>query len=255
MKGMNSLRIFVKRNSPTILTCVGSIGVIATAVVAVRATPKALKLLEKATDEKGEDLTKWETIQVAGPTYIPSALICLSTIVCIFGANSLNRKQQAALVSAYTLLSNAYTEYRNKVIEVYGEEAEAKIREAILKDRQDHIYPEGENDLFYEQFSGRYFEAPMERVLKAECDFNKKLALNGSASLNELYGFLGLEKTEGGDVIGWSTSIGESIFGYSHIDFDHELVIMDDGLECYIIDASFVPTADYIYWSRNSQGI
>ena len=43
---------FLKRNASTILTCVGAVGVVATSVMAVKATPKALILLEKA---KGED--------------------------------------------------------------------------------------------------------------------------------------------------------------------------------------------------------
>ena len=67
---MNSLlsksQTFLTRNSATILTCVGAAGVIATTVTAVKATPKALLLLEKAKEEKGEELTKLEVVKVAG---------------------------------------------------------------------------------------------------------------------------------------------------------------------------------------------
>ena len=38
--------ISLKRGSPTILTCVGAVGFVATVVMAVRATPKAVKLIE-----------------------------------------------------------------------------------------------------------------------------------------------------------------------------------------------------------------
>ena len=38
----------------------------------VKATPKALSLLEQAKEEKGEELTKLETVKIAGPAYIPS---------------------------------------------------------------------------------------------------------------------------------------------------------------------------------------
>lgn len=75
------------RSSPTILTVVASVGVIVTTITAVRATPKAIKLLKEAEAEKGENLTKVEIIRVAGPSYIPSTLLGISTIVCIFGAN------------------------------------------------------------------------------------------------------------------------------------------------------------------------
>lgn len=75
------------RSSPTILTVVASIGVVTTTITAVRATPKAIKMLKEAESEKGENLTKLEIIRAAGPTYIPSVLLGVSTIACIFGAS------------------------------------------------------------------------------------------------------------------------------------------------------------------------
>ena len=51
------------RSSPTILTVVASIGVIATTITAVQATPKAIKLLKEAELEKGENLTKLEIVR------------------------------------------------------------------------------------------------------------------------------------------------------------------------------------------------
>lgn len=83
-------------SSPTILTVVASVGVIVTTITSVQATPKAIKLLKEAELEKGENLSKVEIIRVAGPSYIPSALLGISTIVCIFGANVLNQKKQAS---------------------------------------------------------------------------------------------------------------------------------------------------------------
>ena len=53
-------RLFVKRNVSTILTGLGCIGVVATTITAVKATPKVLRLIEEAETKKGEKLTKWE---------------------------------------------------------------------------------------------------------------------------------------------------------------------------------------------------
>ena len=57
---MNNLlsksQTFLKRNSSTILTCVGAVGVVATTVTAVRATPKAMRLIEQGKEEKGAEL-------------------------------------------------------------------------------------------------------------------------------------------------------------------------------------------------------
>ena len=108
--------IFFKKNSSTILTCIGAIGVAATAVMAVKATPKAIAMLDKAKEEKGEELTKLETFKVAAPAYIPATVVGVSTIACIFGANILNKKQQASLMSAYALVDNYYKEYKNSLI-------------------------------------------------------------------------------------------------------------------------------------------
>ena len=47
----------LKRNSPTILTVIAAVGVVGTTVAAIKATPKAMKLLEKASDEKNDELT------------------------------------------------------------------------------------------------------------------------------------------------------------------------------------------------------
>ena len=108
---------FIKRNASTILTCIGGAGVIATSVLAVKATPKALQMIDNAKEEKGEDLSKWEIVKTAGPAYIPAVLVGASSIACIFGANVLNQRQQASLMSAYALLDNSYKEYKAKVIE------------------------------------------------------------------------------------------------------------------------------------------
>ena len=104
-------RLFVKRTASTILTGLGSIGVVATTITTVKATPKTLRLIEEAEKEKGEKLTKWETVKIASPSYISTAGLCLSMMACIIGAEVLNQKQ-ASLLSAYILLDQSYKDYR-----------------------------------------------------------------------------------------------------------------------------------------------
>ena len=55
------------RNASIVLTCLGGVGVVVTSVMAVKATPKALKKIETAEQEKGEQLSKWEKVKIAGP--------------------------------------------------------------------------------------------------------------------------------------------------------------------------------------------
>ena len=105
-KVLYNTKVFVKRNSSAILCCAAAAGVVATTVVAVKSTPKAMKLIQEREEEKGEKLTKLEVVKVAGPTYVPSILLGVSTIACIFGANVISKKQQATLVSLYSLLDS-----------------------------------------------------------------------------------------------------------------------------------------------------
>ena len=239
---------FVKRNASTILTCVGGAGVIATSIVAVKATPKAMLLLEEAKQEKGENLTTLETVRVAGPAYIPAVLIGASTIACIFGANSLNKQQQAAMMSAYALLDSSYKDYKKKVDEVYGEGANNAVVSAIAKDKHDEnaAKPGDDKELFYDEFSGRYFHANKNAVANAEFQLNRDLQRHGGVYLNEYFEVLGLPETDYGDYLGWSTFyILEICWDGSWLDFDTKKVVLDDGLECTVISMTVDPIPDF----------
>lgn len=251
-------KLFVKRNSSTILTCMGGVGVVTTSVMAVKATPKALTLLEQAKEEKGEDLTTVETVIVAGPSYIPAALVGFGTIACIFGANALNKRQQAALMSAYALVENSYKEYRYKLKELYGEEAHEEIVEAIAIEKAENVGIHAANfatscDLaiedscsepviFYDEHSGRYFESNIERVMDAEYHLNRNYILRGYSYLNEFYEFLGIEETDYGAVLGWAPNDD----GMYWIDFNHRKSVTKDGMEFYIIETLTEPSYDFL---------
>lgn len=245
-------KLFLDRNAPTILTCLGGAGVIVTSVLAVKATPKALYLLEETKEEKGEELTKLEIVKTAAPAYIPSAIAGAATIACIFSANILNKRQQAALMSAYALIDSSYKEYKNKVQDLYGEEANARIREEIAKDNYDEEYNDEEEDgkqLFFDYFSNRYFRSTIEDVQRAEYRINRTLVMRDYAYLNEFYELLGIEPIESGYIFGWSNGACMDRYWQSWIDFTHEKVTTDDGLECYIIVMQNEPIVDFENYS------
>lgn len=240
------------RSSPTILTVVASVGVIVTTITAVRATPKAVKLLKEAELEKGENLTKVEIIRVAGPSYIPSALLGISTIVCIFGANALNQKKQASLMSAYVMLNESYKQYRKSAKIVYGEDADDKIHVEMAKDAMVAAYDwgyqvynmdmdsESERLLFYDLSSKKYFRTTMAAVLNAQYHVNRNLAIRGDCSLNEYLSFLGVEGIDGGDDLGWDISYMVEEMDCYWLDFDNYKSTLEDGLECIMIDTMTV---------------
>lgn len=245
---LNKSQRFLKRNSGTILTCLSAVGVIATTVTAVKATPKAIALLEEARDEKGEDLTTLETVKIAGPTYVPAAVLGVSTLACIFGANILNQRGQASLMSAYALLDATHKDYKNKVNDLYGDDPDAQVRAGIAKDKYKELGPvelEDNYHLFYDYYSGRYFESTYAMVKNAEYELNRKLVMDDCVYLNEWYHLLGMEPLKHGLDFGWVTYINSDMYWQTWIDFHHEKVTMDDDLECTIISFSQEPYSDF----------
>lgn len=270
MKGtskMNGLlcksKSYLKRSSPTILTCVSVIGVVATTVMAVRATPKVMRLIEQSEVEKSlklgqgsesldGELTPKEIIQLTWKCYIPAAAIGLATISCIFGANVLNKRNQASLISAYAMLSESYQQYRKAANSVYGEDANSKIKAQMAKDTyvsadgysvySSDLDPESEKILCYDLFSQRYFTATMAAVLNAQYHVNRNLCLRGDTTINEFYEFLGIDPIDCGDEIGWSMDeLMEG--GIMWLDFENSQTVLDDGMECCVISALWNPVA------------
>lgn len=246
-------KLFIKKNAGTILSVMGSIGVVATAITAARAAPKAIKLLDDAREEKGSKLSKMEIAQIGFKTYLPVGLVSAATITCIMSANVLSHNKQANITSAYALLDQSYKDYRRKVIEMYGEETDHKIIEAIAVDRAQEVHisasymfdnvdlslddRSGKPALWYEEYSKRFFEATIEQILSAEYHLNRNYILRGCATINEMYDFFGLDPVEWGDDLGWEP-MDESEFW---IEFNHFKAKLDDGTEFYILDLPFAP--------------
>lgn len=244
-----------KKHVSLILTCLGSAGVIATAIITGRATIKAMHILEEA--EESHELTKMEKFKIIAPTYTPATILGVSTVACIFGANILNQKYQASLMSAYALVNSSYNDYKRKLKELYGEDAHNKIVDELAIEKADEIYIcadsciesssltiDGENAerrLFYDGYSKRYFEASVEQVLNAEYHLNRNYILRGSACINEFYEFLGIAPMSGGEELGWD--ICSEIFW---IDFNHHKFTTKDGLECCYISMPFEPGEDWL---------
>ena len=263
-KVLHKSGLYIKKYSPVALSCIASVGVVVTAVVAVKATPKAVVKIH-ADSRKNHDgdpyaYTKQEAVASAWKCYIPAVAIGASTIACIMGANALNRRQQAALTSAYALVQNSYKEYKDKLKELYGEEAHNAIVNSIMSEQCKDIsisatggwfnstldFGEGMEPevvrTFYDSFSQRYFETTIEKVIQAEYHLNRNFMFAGVIPLNDFYEFLGLEKTELGDAVGWSSCNGDIYW----IDFNHRRLTLDDGMEIYVIDMVFEPTAEWM---------
>lgn len=252
-----NVKMTLKRNSPKILTILAAMGTVSTAFATARATPKALLLIREAESQKGEDLTALEKVKVAAVPYIPAVLLGSATVICIFGAQMLNRRVQSSMASAYALLDQSFKDYRRKLKELYGDEADKKVIEALAVEKSQTVYINAsyldgpcdlaleENSskpvLWYDEYSKRFFTASLEQVLMAEYHLNRNYILRGEAVINELYEFLGLEPTDWGAEAGWAP-MDEGMFW---IEFNHIPAKLDDGSVFYIIEMPFEPILNY----------
>lgn len=236
---MSKFKLALRRGSPLILACIGTIGVIGTAVLAVRGSKKADLVLEKI---ESNATTVQKAIAVV-PAYAPAIASGIGTITCIIGSSVLSRKQQSQILGSYAVLNNYYKRYRSKLIELKGEETDQEIRAAMVRDHA-WFHPIDMSDVpdlkvtFYDERSGVTFQRYEREVIDAEYHINRIFVMQGGVSLNTYYEFLGLPKVPDGDEIGWSC-MDEMYW----IDFEHKLITNQDdgGDDIYEIVPLFEP--------------
>lgn len=249
-KIVQSVRESMVKHTPEILTGFGIAGMITTTVLAVKATPKALKqierrkieLLDSDEDCEIESLPVMDVVKACWKCYIPAAVTCTASVACLIGASTVSAKRNAALAAAYKLSETALSEYQEKVIETIGEKKEQYIRDEIAKDTIEKnpvsnnaviITGKGHTRCF-DKLSGRYFESDIETIRKAENTLNKRLMDEMYISLNEFYWELDLESTELGDLMGWDIDHGLIDLGFSS-------QICDDGVPALVINYRVAP--------------
>ena len=221
---------------------------------AVKATPKAITVLQEQEEIKMErdnqSLTNFEKALVLAPVYFPTILFGTATITCIFGANALNKKKQAALTSAYAYLNSSFNEYKDKVKAIYGEDGEKRVREEIAKDKyiQQSIPESNEDMLFFDEYSGRYFELTLFDLQNAVYRLNRTFALEGYTNLNEFYRYVDLPETDYGEVLGWSGLKCWETVNSAWIDIKWDDMELPDGLVAQAIRFPIPPEEGYEEW-------
>lgn len=236
------------QNGATILSFVAAAGVVGTTISAIYATKKYEQLLCEKQADSCEELDAVDKVKLAIPTYAPTVMLGVTTIGCIFGANHMNKQKQAALTSAYMALDSSFKQYKEATKRVYGEDADEKIMGEYIRGDEslEKISLYGEDRLFYEPISRTYFESTLAEVEQAEYLLNRELALTDYVRINDFLRYLGQDETDMGDVMGWSSFTTHENYGYAWIDFKHELVELEDGLECYYIRYPQEPSMEFM---------
>ena len=237
----------ISKHSPEILTGIGIAGMITSTVLAVKATPKAVQIIEEEKKEKEtEKLPPKDIVKITWKCYIPSAVTCAASVACLIGARSVQSKRTAALATAYKLSETALNDYREKVIETIGEKKEKTIRDEVAKEQvkrdpvstREIILTEKGNTLCYDVISGRYFKSDIDKIKRAENELNKKLLSEMYLSLNEFYDALGLKPTSLGNELGWNLDDGL-------IDIHFSSQIADNDTPCVVVDYHIAPRYGY----------
>lgn len=240
---------FIKKASkygPEIAVGIGIAGMITTTVLAVRATPKALRLIDEAKAEK-EEFKTMDAIKAGWKPYVPALASGVLSIGCIIGASTVHVKRNAALATAYQLAANTFSDYKEKVIETIGEEKEKDIRKKVAEkqaktvcDTQPSFVRKGK-PLCIEPISGRPFEMDIEDVKAAINRLNYRLTggMEECISLSEWYDEIGLKHTSTSDYMGWN------IYRDGLIEITPVPSSTDDGELCWVIQYNVLP--DYKY--------
>lgn len=247
------------KHGSQILLGLGIVGSIGTVIMAVKATPKALTIMDNEvaktsdTDENlmpieeiPSHLTTKEKVQLTWKLYLPAAISGTLSIICLICSHKIDTRKNAAIATAYALTESALKEYQDKVVEVVGEKQERSIRDAIAKDHVDNnpvvsrevIITKSGDTLCFDSISGRYFKSDIEKIRKSMNDLNSRLNQEMYISLNEFYEELGLKPVAIGYELGWNVSKGL-------IDLYFSSTLAEDGTPCLVLGFENAPKYNF----------
>ena len=150
-RGLSRFGLKIKKHSPEILVVTGVVGVVASTVMACKATTKVNDILEthKDTVEKihkvsadpeykdeysEEDAKKDLTITYTKTTmefvklYAPAVILGVASLTCIISSNRIMHKRNAALAAAYAAVDKGFKNYRKNVVDRFGEDIDKELR-------------------------------------------------------------------------------------------------------------------------------
>ena len=239
----------------------GIAGMITTVVLAVKATPKALDLIDEEIDNQNRKLSQEEpqinklkpveTVKVAWKPYIPAVLLGGASVACLIGANTVSARRHAALYSAYELSKTAYNELNEKVTEVVGEKKVTEIKQKLAEDKVNKVSPEGTiekkpniviagdgDTWFIDAMSNQPFLSSKNKLDAAANELNRNMRSDMYVSLSQFYDEIGIEHTGTSDYIGWRIDKG-------YIDVVTSDAIVKDGKVYVVMD--FLSRPEYGY--------
>lgn len=260
----NNSKNMVQKHSPEILAGVGVVGVVASTVMACKATMKLNDILEESKETRDkikevennpryegeyshEDAKKDLTINYTqtglkiAKLYAPAVILGSASLGCLLASNDILRKRNAALSAAYMTVDKSFKEYRQRVVDRFGEEVEKEIRYNIkaeeitstvvaedgsettitetVKTMDPNLYSDYAK--FFDEANPNWQNDPEYNLmfLKSQQQYaNDLLRARGRLFLNEVYEMIGIDKTKAGQVVGWVYN-PENPTGDNFVDF------------------------------------
>ena len=270
----NNSKNMVEKHSPEILAGVGVVGVVASTVMACKATMKLNDILEESKETRDkirevesnpryeeqyshEDAKKdlvinyTQTAMKVAKLYAPAVILGSASLGCLLASNDILRKRNAALSAAYMTVDKSFKEYRQRVVDRFGEEVEKEIRYNIkaeevtstvvaedgsettvtetVKTMDPNLYSDYAK--FFDEASPYWQKDPEYNFmfLKSQQQYaNDLLKARGRLFLNEVYEMLGIDKTKAGQIVGWvynpENPIGDNFVDFGIFDMSKERV-------------------------------
>lgn len=204
---MNVMNI-VRNNAPSILKGMAIFGAGWCAVEAVKATPKAIQIL----DEKGIDVRKdpMGAVKACWRCYIFPAGIFIGTTGAILTATYLDEREMKKVVAALAWSEAKRQEYLNYERSIFGQSHMDEVEKAIQDDKmyRNNIpnEPLREGMMWcYEPESDQWFQTNTEQILWVELTANKMFANRGELRFNQFLSLFPYAKHDipGLDYYGW----------------------------------------------------
>lgn len=231
------------RNSPEALTATSILGLGVTSYLVAKASFKAAEVIsevEDETDTSSDPMVRFkERLPYVWKLYVPAGVVGLATAASIVGVSKSQSRRVVAAVSAYSITEKAFSEYRDKVVEVIGAQKEQSVRDDIARDTVHRSAPSSEmviigpgHVLCCELLTQRYFKSDMESLRKAQNDINASIIADYYVTLDEFYDLVGLSHTTTSSEMGWdSDKLMELLFS---------TVLTPDGEPCLAFDYNYV---------------
>ena len=245
--------LVAKKNSPAIFFSAGVVGVVASTVLACRATlqledtldsiksdldrAKGTNELRHFEDDNADENIYHKELTLAYSKgvlqitrlYAPAIVVGGLSIGALTGSHIALTRRNAVITAAYAAISKSFDEYRIRVRNHLGEEQERDIYHAVEL-REIEVEGKKSKDMvadpnrwstyakWFDEANPNWQKNSELNRLFVQCQqnyLNQLLQARGHVFLNEAYDQLGIDRTQAGQVVGWVTG-GE---GDGYIDF------------------------------------